>query len=68
MALKSFSILPSQKSLQAFVGANRDPPVNEKIAEQRCLYDAMKQRKLKNKMKEQQHEGVLIFDEVKVQS
>jgi len=31
-------------------------------------YDAMKQQKLKNKMKEPQHEGVLIFDEVKVQS
>ena len=60
---------PSQKSLQAFIGANCDPPgVNEKIAEQRCLYDAMKQQKLKNKMKEPQHEGVLIFDEVKMQS
>lgn len=69
-ALKSISILqlPSQKSLQAFVGANSDPTgVNEKTAEQRCLYNAMKQQKLKNKMKEPQHE-VLIFDEVKVQS
>lgn len=71
-ALKSFNILqlPSKRSLQEFVGANCDPPgVNEKkIAEQRNLYDAVKQLKLRSNKKEPQSEGVLIFDEVKVQS
>ena len=61
----SFSILqlPSKRSLQAFVGANCDPPgVNEKIAEQRNLYDALKQQKLRSNKKEPQSKGVLIFD------
>ena len=69
-ALKGFGVLqlPCKKSLQGFLSANQsEPGVNEeKIAEQIRLYDAA--RRVKEKKKKPQQKGVLIFDEVKVQS
>lgn len=71
-ALKSFNILqlPCKKSLQGFLSANQtEPGVNEeKIADQKRLYDAHTQRKVKEKKKAPLQKGILIFDEVKVQS
>ena len=71
-ALKSFNILqlPCRASLQAFFSANRTAPgVDEdKIAEQRCLYEAFKEEKVKQGKKKPLSKGALIFDKVKVQS
>ena len=71
-ALKSFNILqlPCKGSLQAFLSANRAAPGvdEERIAEQRRLYEAFKEQKVKQGKKKPLSKGVLIFDEVKVQS
>ena len=71
-ALKGFGILqlPCRKSLQGFLSANQsEPGVNEeKIAEQKRLYDAHTARRVNEKRKKPQQKGVLIFDELKVQS
>lgn len=71
-ALKTFSILqlPCKSSLKDFLSESKaEPGVNEqKIAEQRFVYEAFKEQKVKEGKKKPQSKGVLIFDEVKVQS
>ena len=71
-ALKHFNILqpPCKSTLQAFLGANRsDAGIDEKnIAQQRCLYEAFKKQKRREGKKTPLSKGILIFDEVKVQS
>ena len=71
-ALKSFNILqlPSKCSLQAFLSENSsNPGVNEeKISQQKHLYDAFREKKRKEGKQEPRGDGILIFDEVKVQN
>ena len=71
-ALKSFGVLqlPCKRSLQYFLGANASTPgVNEKaMSEQRNLYDAFCAQQKREGKKVPLYEGILIFDEVKVQS
>lgn len=71
-ALKSFGVLqlPSRRSLQYFLGANTNAPgVNEKaLSEQRNLYDAFCSQQKREGKKAPLYEGILIFDEVKVQN
>ena len=56
--------------VQAFLSGNRaDSGVNEeKIADQKCLYEAFRQQQVKEGKKKPLSKGILIFDEVKVQS
>ena len=71
-ALKSFDILqlPCKKSLQGFLSANQsEPGVNEEqIAEQKRLYSAHTAQHVREDKKRPLQKGILIFDEVKVQS
>jgi hypothetical protein len=71
-ALKSFGVLqlPCRRSLQYFLGANATAPVvNEKaMSEQRNLYDTFCAQQKREGKKAPLYEGILIFDEVKVQS
>ena len=71
-ALKSFGVLqlPCMRSLQYFLSANANTPgVDEKaMSEQRNLYDAFCAQQEREGKKSPLYEGILIFDEVKVQN
>lgn len=71
-ALKSFKVLqlPSKRSLQAYLSANSQlAGVDEaRISEQRDLYDAFVAQKKRQAKHPPLSKGILIFDEVKVQS
>ena len=71
-ALKCFGViqLPCRRSLQYFLGANANTPgVNEQaMSEQRNLYDAFCSQQKREGKKAPLYEGILIFDEVKVQN
>lgn len=71
-ALKGFNILklPSVSSLKAFTGSNLEPPgdIQRRLSESYTDYQAMMEEKTSQGSKIPLGEGVVIFDEVKVES